>query len=90
MKYCFALGLAGERRRTKKGKPKRPSKKSIFEIYEPSELKRSHFTDLDNEVCIMVLFCYFNLLHGRKIPIGKRTERWREWDAMSKSEKATS
>ncbi|KOB76059.1 Transcription elongation factor SPT6 [Operophtera brumata] len=43
-------GLAGERRRTKKGKPKRPSKKSIFEIYEPSELKRSHFTDLDNEI----------------------------------------
>ncbi|XP_041979251.1 transcription elongation factor SPT6 [Aricia agestis] len=40
----------GERRRTKKGKPKRPSKKSIFEIYEPSELKRSHFTDLDNEI----------------------------------------
>lgn len=42
--------ILGERRRTKKGKPKRPSKKSIFEIYEPSELKRSHFTDLDNEV----------------------------------------
>ncbi|KAH9627917.1 hypothetical protein HF086_015361 [Spodoptera exigua] len=40
----------GEKRRTKKGKPKRPSKKSIFEIYEPSELKRSHFTDLDNEI----------------------------------------
>ncbi|XP_026762077.2 transcription elongation factor SPT6 [Galleria mellonella] len=33
-----------------KGKAKRPSKKSIFEIYEPSELKRSHFTDLDNEI----------------------------------------
>lgn len=40
----------GEKRRTKKGKAKRPSKKSIFEIYEPSELKRSHFTDLDNEI----------------------------------------
>ncbi|XP_047991435.1 transcription elongation factor SPT6 [Leguminivora glycinivorella] len=40
----------GERKRTKKGKAKRPSKKSIFEIYEPSELKRSHFTDLDNEI----------------------------------------
>ncbi|CAB3227158.1 unnamed protein product [Arctia plantaginis] len=39
-----------EKRRTKKGKAKRPSKKSIFEIYEPSELKRSHFTDLDNEI----------------------------------------
>lgn len=42
--------FVGERRRQKKGKAKRPSKKSIFEIYEPSELKRSHFTDLDNEV----------------------------------------
>ncbi|XP_060803163.1 transcription elongation factor SPT6 [Amyelois transitella] len=40
----------GDRRRAKKGKAKRPSKKSIFEIYEPSELKRSHFTDLDNEI----------------------------------------
>lgn len=48
--YIYFLG---ERRRTKKGKAKRPSKKSIFEIYEPSELKRSHFTDLDNEVCII-------------------------------------
>lgn len=26
------------------------TKKSIFEIYEPSELKRGHFTDLDNEI----------------------------------------
>ncbi|GBP70340.1 Transcription elongation factor SPT6 [Eumeta japonica] len=37
------------RRRTKKGKTKRPTKK-LYEIYEPSELKRSHFTDLDNEI----------------------------------------
>ncbi|XP_053670514.1 transcription elongation factor SPT6 [Anopheles nili] len=39
--------------RSKKAKPaarKRPLKKSIFEIYEPSELKRGHFTDLDNEI----------------------------------------
>ncbi|XP_060521956.1 transcription elongation factor SPT6 isoform X2 [Cylas formicarius] len=41
----------GERRRRQKkiGK-KRPTKKSIFEVYEPSELKRGFFTDLDNEV----------------------------------------
>ncbi|XP_031780062.1 transcription elongation factor SPT6-like [Nasonia vitripennis] len=26
------------------------TKKSIFEIYEPIELKRGHFTDLDNEI----------------------------------------
>ncbi|XP_066246684.1 transcription elongation factor SPT6 [Euwallacea similis] len=41
----------GERRRKhKKAAKKRPTKKSIFEIYEPSELKRGFFTDLDNEV----------------------------------------
>lgn len=43
----------GEReRRPKKGSKKKMAKKSIFEIYEPSELKRGHFTDLDNEVCV--------------------------------------
>lgn len=36
-------------------KPKKPtrkktSKKTIFDIFEPSELKRGHFTDLDNEI----------------------------------------
>ncbi|XP_041765514.1 transcription elongation factor SPT6 [Anopheles merus] len=39
--------------RGKKSKPaarKRMLKKSIYEIYEPSELKRGHFTDLDNEI----------------------------------------
>lgn len=37
-------------RRPRKGSKKKTAKKSIFEIYEPSELKRGHFTDLDNEV----------------------------------------
>lgn len=44
---------AGEeetRRRKEKKKVRKPTKKSIFEIYEPSELKRGHFTDLDNEI----------------------------------------
>uniref|UniRef100_T1GUP5 Transcription elongation factor SPT6 n=1 Tax=Megaselia scalaris TaxID=36166 RepID=T1GUP5_MEGSC len=41
----------GEReRRPKKSSKKKAAKKSIFEIYEPSELKRGHFTDLDNEI----------------------------------------
>ncbi|XP_015605093.1 transcription elongation factor SPT6 isoform X2 [Cephus cinctus] len=41
----------GERpRRPKKQPKKKPTKKSIFEIYEPSELKRGHFTDMDNEI----------------------------------------
>ncbi|KAF7265216.1 transcription elongation factor Spt6 [Rhynchophorus ferrugineus] len=38
------------RRRQKKAGKKRPTKKSIFEVYEPSELKRGFFTDLDNEI----------------------------------------
>lgn len=49
--------LDGEReRRPKKAPKKKSAKKSIFEIYEPSELKRGHFTDLDNEVslCLFV------------------------------------
>ncbi|XP_033218943.1 transcription elongation factor SPT6 isoform X2 [Belonocnema kinseyi] len=37
-------------RRQKKQPKKKSTKKSIFEIYEPSELKRGHFTDLDNEI----------------------------------------
>lgn len=37
-------------KRTKKMSQKKVSKKSIFDIYEPSELKRGHFTDLDNRI----------------------------------------
>ncbi|EDV92238.1 GH24153 [Drosophila grimshawi] len=34
----------------KKAPKKKSTKKTIFDIYEPSELKRGHFTDLDNEI----------------------------------------
>ncbi|XP_055642141.1 transcription elongation factor SPT6 isoform X2 [Toxorhynchites rutilus septentrionalis] len=37
-------------KRPKKQARKRTSKKTIFDIFEPSELKRGHFTDLDNEI----------------------------------------
>ncbi|XP_053981515.1 transcription elongation factor SPT6-like [Hylaeus volcanicus] len=37
-------------RRSKKHFKKKSTKKSIFEIYEPSELIRGHFTDVDNEI----------------------------------------
>ncbi|XP_055297233.1 transcription elongation factor SPT6 isoform X2 [Sitodiplosis mosellana] len=44
-------GADGEReKRPKKAAKKKTTKKSIFEIYEPSELKRGHFTDVDNEI----------------------------------------
>lgn len=41
-------------RRPKKQLKKKTTRKSIFEIYEPSELKRGHFTDMDNEVRIII------------------------------------
>lgn len=37
-------------KRPKKLAKKKSAKKSIFEIYEPSELKRGHFTDVDIEI----------------------------------------
>ncbi|XP_034662685.1 transcription elongation factor SPT6-like [Drosophila subobscura] len=42
----------GDDHRVKKKKAlkKKVAKKTIFDIYEPSELKRGHFTDLDNEI----------------------------------------
>ncbi|KAL3272900.1 hypothetical protein HHI36_014360 [Cryptolaemus montrouzieri] len=41
----------GERRRKpKKTARRKATKKSIFEVYEPSELKRGFFTDLDNQI----------------------------------------
>lgn len=43
-------GDAARPKKTKKASKKKTTKKSIFEIYEPSELKRGHFTDLDNEI----------------------------------------
>lgn len=39
-----------DRPRKTKRAPKKKSAKTIFEIYEPSELKRGHFTDVDNEI----------------------------------------
>lgn len=41
----------GETRvRPKKTTKKRVSRRSIFEMYEPSELESSHLTDQDNEI----------------------------------------
>lgn len=38
------------REATGKKKKKRTSRKSIFELYEPAELERSHLTSLDNDI----------------------------------------
>nr|XP_018907506.1 PREDICTED: transcription elongation factor SPT6-like [Bemisia tabaci] len=37
-------------RKTRKKTARKATRKSIFELYEPIELKRGHFTDFDNEV----------------------------------------
>uniref|UniRef100_A0A2I3HY72 Transcription elongation factor SPT6 n=1 Tax=Nomascus leucogenys TaxID=61853 RepID=A0A2I3HY72_NOMLE len=68
--------------RPKKTTKKRVSRRSIFEMYEPSELESSHLTDQDNEiratdlperfqtnqVNIVLLFLYFPLSFSRKGP----------------------
>lgn len=45
-------------RRSKKHLKRKSTKKSIFEVYEPSELIRGHFTDIDNEVIKTVSLYY--------------------------------
>ena len=39
-----------EERKEKKRKKKKSGRKSIYDIYEPSELEKSHLTDRDNEI----------------------------------------
>ncbi|XP_065344159.1 transcription elongation factor SPT6 [Cloeon dipterum] len=49
--YIDEEGTEGEKRRKeKRSRTKKASRKSIFEIYEPEELRRGHFTDLDNQI----------------------------------------
>lgn len=60
----------GERRqRPKPQKRRKATRKSIFEIYEPIELKRGHFTDLDNQVnyyhYIIFLFYFYIIFPPR-------------------------
>ncbi|XP_023242655.1 transcription elongation factor SPT6-like [Centruroides sculpturatus] len=57
----------GETRpRPKRSVQKRPTKKSIFDVFEPSELERGHFTDLDNEIRVTDIPERFQL---RGIPV---------------------
>lgn len=48
--YVEDEGEEEARRRREKKKVRKTARKSIFEIYEPSELKRGHFTDTDNDI----------------------------------------
>lgn len=56
---------------SKKKSKKRVVKKSIFEIYEPSELERNHLTERDNEIRNIDLPERFQC---RSIPITEATE----------------
>ncbi|KAK1116660.1 hypothetical protein K0M31_018202 [Melipona bicolor] len=44
--------IEDRRKRSEKNFKKKSIRKSIFELYEPSELIRGHFTDVDNEIRI--------------------------------------
>uniref|UniRef100_A0A4W3JZH9 SPT6 homolog, histone chaperone and transcription elongation factor n=1 Tax=Callorhinchus milii TaxID=7868 RepID=A0A4W3JZH9_CALMI len=60
------LGEGETRARPKKTAKKRVSRRSIFEIYEPSELESSHLTDQDNEIRVTDMPERFQL---RGIPV---------------------
>ncbi|XP_078278695.1 transcription elongation factor SPT6 [Rhinoraja longicauda] len=60
------LGEGETRVRPKKTTKKRVSRRSIFEIYEPSELESSHLTDQDNEIRVTDMPERFQL---RSIPV---------------------
>ncbi|XP_064619005.1 transcription elongation factor SPT6-like [Lineus longissimus] len=58
-------GEEGTRPKTKKVR-KRPQKKSIFDVFEPSELERGHFTDIDNKIRVADIPERFQL---RQVPV---------------------
>lgn len=49
-------GIGDRPRPLRKHLKRKSTRKSIFEVYEPSELIRGHFTDVDNEVIIRINF----------------------------------
>ncbi|GIX74854.1 transcription elongation factor SPT6 [Caerostris extrusa] len=56
------------RQRRKKGSRKYGTRKSIFEVFEPSEIERSHLTDLDNDIRLADIPERFQL---RGVPVTK-------------------
>lgn len=61
-----AEGEGEARPKSKKKIRKRPAKKSIFEVFEPSDLERGHLTDVDNEIRVTDMPERFQL---RSIPV---------------------
>ncbi|XP_071094189.1 transcription elongation factor SPT6-like [Haliotis cracherodii] len=64
-------GEDGETRIRVKKPRKKASKKSIFEVFEPSELERGHFTDTDNQIRTTDMPERFQL---RQIPVRQTEE----------------
>nr|KAG5690166.1 hypothetical protein BaRGS_013623 [Batillaria attramentaria] len=67
-----------EPRVREKKKKKRATRKSIFDVFEPSELERGHFTELDNEIRTTDMPERFQL---RQIPVLPTEEGEREEEA---------
>lgn len=57
--------------RPKKTTKKRVSRRSIFEMYEPSELESSHLTDQDNEIRATDLPERFQVRDHQPVPSGE-------------------
>lgn len=60
-----------EGRNKKKKKQKKSGRKSIYDVYEPSELEKSHLTDKDNEIRLRDIPERFQL---RPVPVKLTTE----------------
>ena len=60
-----------EERKEKKRKKKKSGRKSIYDVYEPSELEKSHLTDRDNEIKLRDIPERFQL---RSVPVKLATE----------------
>ncbi|XP_076452893.1 transcription elongation factor SPT6-like [Babylonia areolata] len=72
------IGEDGEPRARAKKQKKRATKKSIFDVFEPSELERGHFTETDNEIRTTDVPERFQL---RQIPLVSTAEHELEEEA---------
>lgn len=65
------VDLDEDERKEKKRKKKKSARKSIYDVYEPSELEKSHLTDRDNEIKLRDIPERFQL---RSVPVKLVTE----------------
>ena len=62
-----------EERKVKRRSKKKRGKKSIYDVYEPAELEKSHLTDRDNEIRVRDIPERFqvSLIHNKVIGVPK-------------------